>query len=167
MAARSFYGTNCTYMRMYGCDEHPLELPRFVFSEYSNKECHPVWESPAELSIRGWGSQLMKWEAGEGISLPLVVLGPRTVEARDYDPKGDFVACIARHSKTFEGHNKDPEDHLANSPQDSPGMRKENDKRMQTLAQRLGKRKKSAQACIKEIMRKRRLNTLINYQAAT
>nr|KUM46113.1 hypothetical protein ABT39_MTgene1919 [Picea glauca]QHR89905.1 hypothetical protein Q903MT_gene3927 [Picea sitchensis] len=27
MAARSFYGTNCTYMRMYGCDEHPLELP--------------------------------------------------------------------------------------------------------------------------------------------
>ena len=80
-------------MRMYGCDEHPLELPRFVLSEYSNKECHPVWESPAEQSIRGWKSQLIKWEAGEGISLPLVVLGPRTVEARDYDPKGYFVAC--------------------------------------------------------------------------
>jgi len=49
---------------MYGCDEHPLELPGFVLSEYSNKECHPVWESPAELSLIRWGSQLMKWEAG-------------------------------------------------------------------------------------------------------
>jgi hypothetical protein len=123
-------------MRMYGCDEDPLELPRFVLSEYSNKECHPVWESPTEQSIKGWKSQLIKWEAGEGISLPLVVLGPRTVEARDYDPKGDFVACIARHSKTFEGHKNDHKGHLANSLQDSLGMREENKKRMQTLVQR-------------------------------